>query len=72
MVAETEIVVAGEIDDSLAIVGADGRLLVVEDAKFEVSSALTEVFELGGEVRELRTRSFITHGLHRKPFASRQ
>ena len=61
MVAETEIVITGEIDDAFAIVGADGRLLVVEDAKFEVSSALTEVFELGGEVRELRTRGFVAH-----------
>ena len=38
---------------ALAVVGADGGLLVVEVAQFEEGSALTEVVELGGEVGEL-------------------
>jgi hypothetical protein len=62
VVAEAEIVVAGEIDDALAVVGADGRLLVVEDAELEVGAALAEVFKLGGEVGELRARGFGAHG----------
>ncbi len=53
VVAEAEIVVGGEVDDSLAVVGADGGLLVVEYAQFEVGAALTEVVELGGEMGEL-------------------
>ena len=54
MVAEAEVVVGGEVDDALAVVGADGGLLVVEHAQLEEGSALLEIVELGGEVGELR------------------
>jgi len=54
VVAEPEVVVGGEIDDALAVIGADGGLLVVEDTQLEEGSALTEIVELGGEVGELR------------------
>ena len=39
VVAEAEVVVAGEIDDALAVVGADGGLDVVELAEFEEGAA---------------------------------
>jgi hypothetical protein len=55
VVAEAEVVVRGEIDDALAVVGADGGLLVVELAQLEECSTLTQIVELGGEVGELRT-----------------
>ena len=51
---QTEIVVGGEIDDLLAVVVADGRLHVVEDAELEVGALLLQVIELRGEVLELR------------------
>ena len=53
MIAEAEVVVGGEVDDALAVVGADRGLLVVEDAQLEVGSALLQVVELGGEMGEL-------------------
>ena len=40
VIAEAEVVVGGEVDDLLAVVGADGGLLVVEHAQLEVGSAL--------------------------------
>ena len=68
VVAEAEIVVGGEVDDALAVVGADGGLLVVEFAQFEEGTALTEVVELGGEMGELRAFCGCGgHGNHRKP-----
>jgi hypothetical protein len=54
IVAEAEVVVGGEVDDVLAVVGADGGLLVVEHAQLEEGAALAEVVELGGEVGKLR------------------
>ena len=54
VVAEAEVVVAGEVDDLFAVVVADGGLGVVEDAEPEEGSALAEVLQLGGEVGELR------------------
>ena len=53
IVAEAQVVVGGEVDDALAIVGADGGLLVVEHAQLEEGAALAEVVELGGEVGKL-------------------
>ena len=53
VVAEAEVVVAGEVDDLAAVVGADGALLVVEDAQAEVGAVVAEVVERGGEVGEL-------------------
>ena len=50
---ESEIVVRGEVDDLLAVVVADGRLHIVEDAEMEVGSPGLELVELGGEVLEL-------------------
>ena len=70
MFTEAEVVVAGEIDDLLAVVRADGALLVVEHAQLEEGSALPEVFELGGEVGKLGTRRGSGgHRDNRKPFA---
>ena len=40
VVAEAEVVVGGEVDDLLAVVVADGGLLVVENAQLEVGAAL--------------------------------
>ena len=68
MVTETEVVVGGEVDDMLAIVGADGGLLVVELTQFEEGAALTKIVELGGEVGELGASGGCRgHGNHRKP-----
>ena len=53
VVAEAEVVVGGEVDDSLAVVGADGSLLVVELAELEEGATLAEVVELGSEMGEL-------------------
>ena len=53
VVAEAEVVVGSEIDDVLAVVGADRGLLVVEHAQLEEGAALAEVVELGGEVGKL-------------------
>ncbi len=50
-------------DDTLAVVGADGGLLVVELTEFEEGTALTEIVELGGEMGELR--AFGGSGGHR-------
>ena len=62
VVAETEVVVAGEVDDFAAVVGADGGLNVVELAELEVGSAALEFVELGGEMGELRAGG---HEFHR-------
>ena len=53
VIAEAEVVVAGEVDDATAVVVADGGLFVVEHAEVEEGAAAAEVVELGGEVREL-------------------
>ena len=53
MVAEAEIVVAGEVDDLFAVVGADGGLLIVEDAEAEVGAAGAQIIKGGGEVGHL-------------------
>ena len=47
VIAEAEVVVAGEIDDLAAVVVADGGLLVVEDAQAKVGAA-------GAEARRAR------------------
>ena len=52
---QSEIVVAGEVDDALAVVGADRFLLVVQHAELEVGAARFQVVELLGEVAELGT-----------------
>ena len=53
VVAEAEVVVGCEVDDTLAVVGADGSLLVVEYAQLEEGAALAKVVELGGEMGKL-------------------
>ena len=50
VVGEAEIVVAGEVDDLAAVIMAYRRLLVVEDAKFEVGSFFAKIVEGGGEM----------------------
>src|ERR1700722_2162463 len=54
MIAEAEVVIGGEADDALAIVGADRVLFVVEHTQLEEGSALTKVVELSGKMSELR------------------
>ena len=49
---QSEIVVGGEVDDLLAVEGADRRLLVLEHAQLEVGAILLQVVELVGEKRE--------------------
>ena len=73
MVAEAEVVVGGEVDDALAVVGADGGLFVFEDAEMEVGAALTQIVQLGGEVGELgASGGCCGHGTYRKPLRNRQ
>ena len=50
MIAEAEVVIAGEVDDLAAVVVADGGLFVVKDAEAEMGAAGAELVELGGEV----------------------
>ena len=72
MVAETEVVVGGEIDDALSVVGAERCLLIIEFAQFEEGSTLTQIVELGSEVGELGTfGGRCGHGKYRKPWAVR-
>lgn len=73
MVAEAEIVVAGEVDNPLAVVGADGALLVIQHAEPEEGSALFQIIQLGGEMGKLRARGRTGgHRHNRKPFAGGQ
>ncbi len=73
MVAEAEVVIAGEVDDLLAVVGTHGALLVVEYAQLEEGSALLQVIELRGEMSKLRTRGGSGgHRHNRKPFTAGQ
>ena len=68
VVAEAKVVIGREVDDALAVVGADGSLLVVEFAQLEEGSALTKVVKLGGKVGELRAFGGCGgHGNNRKP-----
>jgi len=69
IVAEAEVVVGREVDDALAVVGADGGLLVVEHTQLEECSLYTQGVELGSEMGKLR--AFGGCGGHRnylKPF----
>ena len=49
MRGQAEIIVGREIDDLLAVEGADRRLLVVEHAQLEVSALLLEFVQLIGK-----------------------
>src|SRR6266446_3373556 len=49
---EPEVIVRGEVDDSLAVKGADRRLLVIEHAQLEVRALGLEFFELIGQERK--------------------
>ena len=62
MVGQAEVVVAGEVDDLFAVVVADGRLLVVENAEAEMRAFGAQVVERGSQVGKLRTRSCLSHG----------
>ena len=52
MGGQAEIIVGGEVDDLLAVEGADRRLLVVEHAQLEVGALLLELVELVGKKRK--------------------
>ena len=47
MRGQAEVIVRGEVDDLLAVEGADGGLLVLEHAQFEVRAFGFEFVELG-------------------------
>src|ERR1700712_3036411 len=69
MIAESEVVVAREVDDLLAVVGADRALDVFELAQFEEGAHALQFVELRGEVCELRTcGDGRGHGLNTRPF----
>jgi hypothetical protein len=71
VIAEAEVVVGGEVDDALAVIGTDGGLLVVEFAQFEEGSPLAEVVELGSEMSELGAFGGCgSHGINRKPLGA--
>ena len=52
MSGESQIIVGSEIDNLLAVEGADRGLLVVEHAQFEVRAFGFEFVELVGQVRK--------------------
>jgi hypothetical protein len=66
VIRQAEIVVAGEVDDLLAVVMADRGLLIVEDAQAEVGAFLLEAIEDIGQIGELRTRRGGSHAGHLK------
>ena len=66
MICEAEVVVAGEVDDLPAVVVANRRLLVVENAQFEVGALGAQFVESRGQVGELRARCGRSHGVHLK------
>ncbi len=54
VVGEAEVVVAGEVDHFAAVVVADRRLLIVEDAQLEMGALGAQVVECGREIGKLR------------------
>src|SRR5690242_17728279 len=50
MRGQAEVIIRSQIDDFLAVEGADRRLLVFEDAKAEVRALGLEITELVGEI----------------------
>ena len=64
MRGQAEIIVGGEVDDLLAVEGADRGLLVVEHAQLEVRAFGLEFVELVGEIGE---RVGAGCGGHEKP-----
>ena len=54
VVGQAEIIVAGQVDDLLAVVVADRRLLVVEHAQVEMRSLGAQFVQHGGQVGKLR------------------
>ena len=52
MSGEAEVIVGGQVDDPLAVEGADRGLLVVEHAQLEVGALLLELVELVGKEAE--------------------
>ena len=57
VVGQPQVVVAGQVDHLLAVVVADGGLLVVEDAQVEVSALGFEFVQGCGQVGKLRAGS---------------
>ena len=49
---QAQVIVGGDVDDLLAVEGAQRRLLVVEHAQLEVGALLLQFVELVGEVRQ--------------------
>jgi hypothetical protein len=52
MRCQAKIIVRSQVDDSLAVEGADRGLLVVEDAQIEMSAFGLKLVELVGQVRK--------------------
>jgi hypothetical protein len=50
MCSQAEVIVRSQVDDFLAVKGADRGLLIVEDAQAEMCALGLEIVELAGEV----------------------
>ena len=62
MVGQAQVIVAGQVDDLLAVVVADGGLLVVENAQLEMRALGAQFVHGGGQVGKLRAGSGLGHG----------
>ena len=61
VVGQAQIIVAGQVDHLLAVVVAHRRLLIVEDAQFEVGALGAQFVERGGQVGKLGAGSGVVH-----------
>src|SRR5436853_3670200 len=57
MRGQSQVIVRRQVDDALAVKGADRLLLVLEDAQFEIGALFLQVVELLGEIGSLWARS---------------
>jgi hypothetical protein len=53
VIAQAQVVIRGEVDDAVTVIGAGRSLGVVEDAEAEMGALCFEFVELGCEVLEL-------------------
>ena len=62
MVGQAQIVVAGQVDHLAPVVVAHRRLLIVENAQFEVRSLRAQIVERGGQMGKLGASGSLSHG----------
>jgi hypothetical protein len=62
MVGQAKVVVAGQVDDLFAVVVAHRRLLVVENAQFEMGSVGAQFIQDSGQMGKLGALSGLSHG----------